>query len=89
MKLLLVLSSLLLVTPLAEAKRSHAARAAFAATTPCPVTGNPKPSCPGYVIDHVVPLCAGGADHPSNMQWQSSHEAKRKDREERALCRRR
>jgi len=31
---------------------------------------------PGYVVDHVVPLCAGGADAPSNMQWQSVEEAK-------------
>jgi len=40
----------------------------------------------GYVVDHIVPLCAGGADAPSNMQWQTVEEAKVKDRQERALC---
>ena len=44
---------------------------------------------PGYVVDHVVPLCAGGADAPSNMQWQTVDEAKIKDRQERATCARR
>jgi len=41
---------------------------------------------PGYVVDHVVPLCAGGADAPSNMQWQTIGEARIKDRQERATC---
>src|SRR5438552_625194 len=44
---------------------------------------------PGYVVDHVVPLCAGGADAPSNMQWQTVEEGKVKDRQERATCARR
>ncbi len=41
---------------------------------------------PGYVVDHVVPLCAGGADAPGNMQWQTVEAAKVKDRQERAQC---
>ncbi len=35
---------------------------------------------PGYVIDHVVPLKRGGSDTPANMQWQTTEEAKAKDK---------
>jgi hypothetical protein len=38
-------------------------------------------------VDHIIPLCAGGADAPSNMQWQTTAEAKAKDREEMKTCR--
>src|SRR2546425_505213 len=41
---------------------------------------------PGYVVDHVVPLCAGGADAASNMQWQTVEAARVKDRQERTQC---
>jgi len=36
-----------------------------------------------YVIDHVISLAKGGADSPSNMQWQTKAEAKAKDKWER------
>ena len=42
---------------------------------------------PGYVVDHIKPLACGGADVPSNMQWQTVAAAKAKDRVERAGCR--
>lgn len=71
------------------AERSRAARAAFQRLNPCPATGLPRGACPGYVVDHVEPLCAGGLDDPVNMQWQTVEEAKIKDREERRLCARR
>jgi hypothetical protein len=38
---------------------------------------------PGYVVDHIKPLECGGADVPSNMQWQTRAEARAKDRTER------
>lgn len=41
---------------------------------------------PGYVVDHIKPLACGGADAPSNMQWQTVAEAKAKDRVERRGC---
>jgi len=41
---------------------------------------------PGHVVDHVVPLACGGADDPSNMQWQTVEEAKQKDKVERKGC---
>lgn len=47
---------------------------------PCPSTGKSSGACPGYVIDHVQPLKRGGADAPSNMQWQTKEAAKEKDK---------
>lgn len=50
-------------------KRSTAARTAFARMHPCPANGAATISCPGWAIDHVIPLACGGADSPVNMQW--------------------
>jgi len=41
---------------------------------------------PGYVVDHIKPLACGGADDPSNMQWQTIANAKAKDKVERQGC---
>lgn len=41
----------------------------------------------GYVVDHIEPLACGGADAPSNMQWQTKADAKAKDKWERKGCR--
>jgi hypothetical protein len=62
--------------------RSRQARSAFMKSHPCPATGKSSGACPGYVIDHVTPLKRGGANSPSNMQWQTKEEAKIKDRTE-------
>ena len=40
----------------------------------------------GYVVDHIKPLACGGADDPSNMQWQTVEEGKAKDKVERVAC---
>jgi hypothetical protein len=32
------------------------------------------------MIDHIDPLKRGGADAPSNMQWQTKSDAKAKDK---------
>ncbi len=48
-------------------------------------TGHPH-GWPGHVVDHKVPLACGGADAPSNMQWQTTEDAKAKDRVERQGC---
>lgn len=68
-------------------KRSAAARGAFQRSQPCPSTGKTSGACPGYVVDHRMPLACGGADDPSNMSWQTTDEAKRKDAYERNGCR--
>jgi len=61
-------------------KRSAAAKDKFERET-----GYPH-GRPGYVIDHIKPLACGGADAPSNMQWQTVAEAKAKDKTERIGC---
>ena len=53
----------------AKLERDRAQVRAFRAEHPCPVTGRTRGACPGWHVDHVMPLCAGGADRPSNMQW--------------------
>jgi len=35
---------------------------------------------PGYVVDHITALKRGGTDSPTNMQWQTVEQAKRKDK---------
>lgn len=79
---LAVLSS----APALAAGRSKTVRAEFQRQHPCPATGQPRGACPGYVVDHIKPLCAGGADAPSNMQWQTVEAGRAKDRGERAQC---
>ena len=65
-----------------EAHRDPAQRRAFQHSRACPSTGKTSGACPGYVVDHVVSLKRGGADHPSNMQWQTVEAAKAKDKTE-------
>lgn len=80
--------ALLLAPPVhAEEVRSRAVAREFQRLHPCPSTGLQTGACPGYVKDHMRPLCAGGADATWNMQWQTVEDAKVKDRWERAICR--
>src|SRR5258706_8259047 len=60
--------------------RSPHARTEFKKANPCPSTGRTHGSCPGYVIDHVRPLKRGGADRPSNKQWQTKAASKEKEK---------
>jgi hypothetical protein len=69
-----------------------AAGTARAQSNPVPFINNPlvptgrRAGRPGYVVDHVKPLVCGGADAPSNMQWQTVSEGKAKDKWERKGC---
>ena len=67
--------------------RAPAARIAFMKVNPCPANGKPRGVCPGYVVDHIKPMCAGGANAPHNMQWLTIADAKIKDADKRRQCR--
>jgi len=60
--------------------RNPHAKEEFRRLHPCPATGKKYGACPGWVVDHVQALKHGGADDPSNMQWQTTAQAKAKDR---------
>lgn len=68
--------------------RSAAAVAEFKRENPCPATGKPRGACPGWQIDHITPLCAGGADLASNMAWAAVKDHKVKTKLDQAMCRR-
>lgn len=36
---------------------------------PCPATGAASGACPGWALNHVVPLACGGCDAVSNLDW--------------------
>ncbi|MGZ8220354.1 MAG: HNH endonuclease signature motif containing protein [Methylobacter sp.] len=66
--------------------RSAAAKSQFKKLHPCPATGRRRGACPGFVIDHIIPLACQGPDHPINMQWQTLKDGKVKDKWERRDC---
>jgi hypothetical protein len=75
-------------------KRSMTARAEFMRMHRCPSTSGVAATCPGWAVDHVIPLAVGGADAPINMQWLpagikscASREQECKDRFERKIYR--
>jgi hypothetical protein len=61
----------------------------FQQLNPCPSTGLTYGSCPGYIKDHIVPLCLTGesGDSIENLQWQTIQDGKVKDKWERKQCR--
>ena len=50
-------------------QRSPQVLAAFRNAYPCPATKQSTGACPGWAIDHVIPLACGGADAVYNLQW--------------------
>lgn len=84
-----VLALLLTIASTAHADDRHASTvSAFRKLYPCPLTGKAQRTCPGYVVDHVIPLCAGGPDAVENMAFQTVAASYKKDVLERAICRR-
>lgn len=67
--------------------RSYMAKKRFKLANPCPANGRTHGKCGGYIMDHIIPLCANGSDTADNLQWQTIKAAKQKDRLERMLCR--
>jgi hypothetical protein len=55
-----------------EIVRSSAERAAFQRLYACPANGLKRGACPGWEVDHVIPLACGGCDAVANMQWLPS-----------------
>lgn len=86
----LLASFLLAVLPaptFAKQPRSTVERHAFVKKVACPATGKHRLPCPGWQIDHIEPLCAGGADHRSNMQWLTIEDHKAKTKVDVRTCR--
>lgn len=52
----------------------------------CPSTHTYSTSCPGYVVDHAMPLCLGGSDKEDNMQYQEYKDSLKKDAAEKTIC---
>lgn len=52
-----------------DIKRSSVVLKRFQAIHPCPSTGLQAGKCPGWAMNHVVPLACGGCDEVSNLQW--------------------
>lgn len=50
-------------------QRSPQVLAAFRELYHCPATKSATGPCPGWAIDHVIPLACGGADAVYNLQW--------------------
>jgi 5-methylcytosine-specific restriction endonuclease McrA len=71
-------------------QRSKAVLRAYQKIHPCPSTGRTTGKCPGWALDHVIPLACGGCDRIENLQWlklsiKSCAGTRCKDRWERAI----
>lgn len=77
----------LLIVPFFVQARDPGQVRQFRRDNPCPATGKTTGACPGWVVDHIIPLCWDGKDDPSNMQWQTKIAALQKDKLEWRICR--
>lgn len=49
--------------------RSTSVLRAYQKLHPCPATGKTSGACPGWAINHVIPLAKGGCDSVINLMW--------------------
>lgn len=70
----------------AAAPRSRTLLAEFKRLNPCPSTSKTRGACPGFQIDHIQPLCAGGQDELANLHWLSIADHAAKTRKDVAAC---
>lgn len=49
--------------------RSQSVLSQYQKLHPCPSTGLTIGACPGWALDHVIPLACGGCDAVINLQW--------------------
>lgn len=71
----------------ARIPRSSSVVSEFKRLYPCPVNGARRGPCPGHQVDHISPLCSGGADQVDNLQWLTVQEHRDKTRFDVLLCR--
>jgi hypothetical protein len=50
-------------------KRSSAVLTAYKKIHPCPSTGLTTGACPGWALNHSIPLACGGCDAVYNLTW--------------------
>ena len=50
-------------------KRSTAVLSAYKKIHPCPSTGLTAGACPGWALNHSIPLACGGCDAVYNLTW--------------------
>lgn len=83
----LTLLAALALPALARIPRSSSAVAEFKRQHPCPVNGAKRGPCPGWEVDHIEALCAGGSDTAGNMQWLTKQAHAQKTKRDVMLCR--
>ena len=77
------------ITPIRNAdgtiKRSTTVINAYKRIWPCPSTHLTTGSCPGWALNHAVPLSCGGKDEVSNLLWMRDDAKKIQDSYERII----
>lgn len=70
----------------AKSVRDPEVRRAFMKLHPCPSTGKTKGACPGWQVDHIIPLCFYGVDATWNMGWKTVRDHREKTKLDVKVC---